>query len=474
MADMAAYGEKADRDVAASVMCAALGDGSHPIGCLDLLLGCMQVLQADLDSLLDTLAKKHSTLASTWMRFVGTYRSFEQLETLRETLNQCRCSDGPPAVRNAPPILHWVNSTGRQPSIGDLVDDICTSISIVLDDKPRLSSLYRVRKHGLRWPRGMSDIIPFDRTQYWHAIGAWEYLEDTPPSNGPGNLMIALLKAYGPYWLKGLLKSSALLLWISNTVFLYEEMLTNDYVKASTVESAIDEFESLAGLLQRISEVLFDDELLWWASNVEHEEDSIAHVFDVCIRAMRIVETARKILKGDALRKKLDAMNEIDTQFSGIAGRLAASTPGLLERHVDPKPVPKGVHEAIANALRSSTDAHVSMMSYGFGSQWADRCYGPGCLKTAQEHGHRLSVCSRCKLANYCSRRCQRRGWRYPDAPHRQVCEIARNIWIQQAKYKDPAQLFVKYLRREIAPDVASKAAHNFQVLHKSQTESLR
>jgi hypothetical protein len=76
------------------------------------------------------------------------------------------------------------NTRDNPPSIRELVNDICVYLSMLLEDKPRLSSLYRSgHRVGQRWPRRMHDIAPFDPIHCWHGLGAWEYLRDTPPFN---------------------------------------------------------------------------------------------------------------------------------------------------------------------------------------------------------------------------------------------------------------------------------------------------
>lgn len=50
------------------------------------------------------------------------------------------------------------------------------------------------------------------------------------------------------------------------------------------------------------------------------------------------------------------------------------------------------------------------------------RCASPQCCETFASAERSFSNCSRCGVARYCSKRCQKLAWAHPAAPHRAVC----------------------------------------------------
>jgi hypothetical protein len=413
IAHMGEPSQPIDRDTAVLVMIAALGDGRQPAGCLELLNGCMQIFQDHRSWFVEALAKKHSALASLWMRFVCTHRSIRELGALSNFMTKCRCSKGPLIIRNAPPILHVADPCrhGHHSShMGDIVDQMCLIISIVLEKKPRLNGLYRARMSGSRWPYQMQDLVPFDQTRSWHGLSVWFPFATT--SNGSGTLMIALLEAYGSYWLKGLFVTPAVQFWLNYTVEAQEGKFVKYGSTSNTATSVLNVFETLADLLLRLSNVLFDDELLLWTSALTDVVDSTGDMMKICVKAVEIIHIADKTLSSWERHEKGSLNFGIEMQFAGFAARMAATAPRLLATF-PPKDLPKSIKDAVIGALKSNANPFMQMMHSGFGSQWKDRCYGPGCLNTAQAHGHQFAMCSYCKLARYCSRKCQRTGWRF-------------------------------------------------------------
>jgi hypothetical protein len=323
----------------------------------------------------------------------------------------------------------------------------------------------------------MRDLIPFDRVQNWHALGAWEYLDESPPTPELGLLRIMLLDAFGPYWLKGLLKSPALLLWTRNTIDIYNYTHHNHTVVPHRTSSAsmlilIYELDFLAALLHKLSTLLFDDELLWWASNLQDKEDSLTMVLNLCILSLKTLDLAREILTTTELKNKSQTIQHIDQRLVDFASRIVACAPRLLEDDGLVR-IPQAIQNTAQSAMWKMKDVSQQMMDFGVKPQWKGRCYGPSCLKTAQEMGHRLPVCSHCKTVAYCSRRCQRNGWRYLDAPHREVCNSALWIRQKQEENQEPLQMLHEFSRLNTS-DGHAKAIRYLQVLHESQFKQLR
>jgi hypothetical protein len=105
-------------------------------------------------------------------------------------------------------------------------------------------------------------------------------------------------------------------------------------------------------------------------------------------------------------------------------------------------------HSALASLWTRFVCTHRSVRELGALGDFMTKCRcseGPLIIRNAPpilhvanpcRHGHHSShtgdivfaMCSYCKLAKYCSRKCQRTGWKFSHAPHREVCEVARRV----------------------------------------------
>lgn len=58
-------------------------------------------------------------------------------------------------------------------------------------------------------------------------------------------------------------------------------------------------------------------------------------------------------------------------------------------------------------------------------------CLAPDCKRHSHESttGHTFPLCGRCQFAMYCSRACQKRDWDRAGAPHREICDILREVF---------------------------------------------
>jgi hypothetical protein len=58
------------------------------------------------------------------------------------------------------------------------------------------------------------------------------------------------------------------------------------------------------------------------------------------------------------------------------------------------------------------------------------RCAAPFCHSTFTGNATRFRYCGGCRRIPYCSRRCQKFAWRYTGAPHRNVCQPLRSVYL--------------------------------------------
>jgi hypothetical protein len=183
----------------------------------------------------------------------------------------------------------------------------------------------------------------------------------------------------------------AVQLWLNYTIEAQEGKFSKHGSTSNTATGVLNVFETLAGLLLRHSNVLFDDELMLWASGQDDVVDSAGDVMKICVKAVEIIHIANKILSSWERQEKGSFNFGIEMQFAGFAARMAATAPRLLATF-QPKDFPKSIKDAVSGALEFNANSFMQMMHSGFGLQWKGRCYGPGCLSTTQAHGHRFDM----------------------------------------------------------------------------------
>jgi hypothetical protein len=61
-------------------------------------------------------------------------------------------------------------------------------------------------------------------------------------------------------------------------------------------------------------------------------------------------------------------------------------------------------------------------------SRQAHICYALDCKESLQSSGRTYQRCSGCLVVGYSSKECQRRAWKDPRAPHRDICKKLRRV----------------------------------------------
>jgi hypothetical protein len=77
---------------------------------------------------------------------------------------------------------------------------------------------------------------------------------------------------------------------------------------------------------------------------------------------------------------------------------------------------------SVCDSVERARPAAAALADRAFSTGWVHRCHAPACTQTFSN----ARVCGGCRIAAYCSRRCQKRAWRAPQAAHREVCDIFR------------------------------------------------
>jgi hypothetical protein len=154
---------------------------------------------------------------------------------------------------------------------------------------------------------------------------------------------------------------------------------------------------------------MFDDELLYWLQNGRFTPKECV---ELCLQALRTAETLIKwedfqLAQADTQHRMTDAYNILDS---------------VVQRIVIADPTCYDIRKLPTRSLQGILDQKTRYFRLLQQHTWMNRCHGPGCIQTEPGCSRRFQRCSGCQQASYCSKVCQRSAWRYPGAPHRDVC----------------------------------------------------
>jgi hypothetical protein len=198
-------------------------------------------------------------------------------------------------------------------------------------------------------------------------------------------------------------------------------------VTPQTSQNTVMLIKQTGDLLKVVTDLLFDEELVLWVTAMGQRD-----VNKDVLRTCEMAEEAAAFAIIKAQRKGLHVPDSIlndaasgTRDWSWLAARLIHCVPNA-KRHDLPPATKKDLEER----ERRANDVIYRLIDIGYGWQWDRRCSGPNCLKTWMDLGRRFWVCSGCRNAHYCSRRCQKQGWKHPKASHRNLCDVSRRVQI--------------------------------------------
>jgi hypothetical protein len=90
------------------------------------------------------------------------------------------------------------------------------------------------------------------------------------------------------------------------------------------------------------------------------------------------------------------------------------------------------LHPTVAHALatisKEAGNIAVGVWQMIRHSRHAHICYALDCTESLQTSGRMYQRCSGCLVVGYSSKECQRRAWKDPRAPHRNICKKLRRV----------------------------------------------
>jgi hypothetical protein len=207
------------------------------------------------------------------MRFITTYRPMAQLSSFIDTVNTCRCRQSPALMRRIPKQLHdrclarytSLESRSLLVFIEYACRDMCRA---VVAAGP--STLYRAQRRT-RFPTCPEDLLPGDRNACMAMLVGWLIVPFGAPMQGLSRLVCQVLKTFRSAVLPAVLNSPAIREWTFNAGRLSRLMARRDSPHAVDINTT--EIHRITGfvrdsgnLLQTLSDLCFDDELMFWAA----------------------------------------------------------------------------------------------------------------------------------------------------------------------------------------------------------------
>jgi hypothetical protein len=462
-------------ETAIKVMICALGDPPHtPPGCAKVLAGCISVL----DSLPDKehlVRHDHPSLYSIWMRFITAPRSEAEIAQLTLDLEICRChtEDVPKVLSNAPPALHTLGRRRGEssPNLTELLDTLIVRVTNALTFvtvSPRLFRAKPTPEHQV-WPTYSMDLMPFSPFTTLHMLDAW-CRHQSRVFIRMGVLYNELMNGFGQQLVPALTKTHSGTHYIHGIVGGIARMDYDNTVPrlpAMGVQHSLTFFVQVANIIKTAMRIMSSDELIVWLDDGEHTlEDHIL----LCVV---LLDYARTIVKHLPTASRTPTMqSNVDTVEFALLG-LAETIWYAQPNCIDTTMVTQEFRWSFDAMEKISKNPFSRLLKSGYHSEWKGRCHGPGCLQTEPATERRFKCCGQCKTAFYCSRRCQKRAWRFIGAPHRELCVVSYAVRVSENRAKTSNFSTQVFLERLITRSHAERAVVNVENLHKSQFEAM-
>jgi hypothetical protein len=405
-------------DEAAEVIVAALADpASVPLACINILIYSYSVLsrlwietEHDIDHQLVFRHYRHVMRCT--MRFLCGFRSAEQFRVLKQTLERgpCRCARGPEVLHKLIlPSRHRTLLTPGADRMHRLIEAMTLMLDSTIVEQGGLRKLYKATRRSL-WPTSMSDFVP-DGSASLHNLMRWLPQTDMDTSEQVADhcmLICRVFEAMPSYLRAGFMKSSMLVDWLHHTMTRWTVQPID--VHTQELPRAI----MFTGPLLESARNLSEDEIFLWLSGSSRH--SIHDMFTALDRAFTKMVNYPSHAASYEQVEMLREPYKLIINYMVLAHQLNLNfMPSLYTSASDQE------------ALRvRRTDPVMRLARTAFGSNWHQRCYGPGCIVTYADRSKDFKRCSGCRTAVYCSRQCQAAAWRHPKAAHREVCSLYR------------------------------------------------
>jgi hypothetical protein len=403
-----------------------------------------------------------ATKVHDWLfKWITIRRTQEELEAF--TTLQCHCS---PAQRNHRDHVQGerlVHDSGFKPSSRpwwmlmsfcfDLPNAYCRERTS--DESHANEERINLVRHRTRWPYSIRSLLPHGANESFEGVIQWFQVElPVDQRKYLYNALDVFLAFCQPVILPCLITSRAFLehgvFQPVSRAFGHLECLNGDleeefdahldvltgievlsrfmfyllFRRTSDTESSILHHANPSQLLETYATMIsmsehFDRLIKSMAPSIRREafaECAKAIKFEATLSAKSLMECCR--LESAVLNPACFVRDLLHVQFMDLG---------------DPRSYDGRLWQRLIFALRSLEEAQ--------------ECTSPACMAY-----HGLKLCTGCGLVRYCSRYCQKRGWKHKHAPHRSICAVLTRLC---ARWDIPLTGIMELCTRTVFPPQA-------------------
>jgi hypothetical protein len=461
------------------IMLCGLGEPPRtPPGCSNLLATCFNLLH-EFTGTVQYFATfdRASDLCSLWVRFITAPRTEEDIDQLSCDVQTCRCfdQDAPLILSSSPAELHRPREGGSDPNLAWLIDALIVGVVSTLSLVKLSPRLFRTQPTSRAWPTRPDDLLPYGPFVTLRMLEFWSINPESDITlQRVGTLHQNLCDIFGPQLIPGILKTNAGLLYIYRFAARVRRTDSSSKLRIShqrpdEVEHLLASFRQVSTILECMTQLLSSDELLIWLEN--HSVRSLKDHANCCFWLLDYARTVMGyILQAARTNNMTRTVVDIERTILEHVKRIHLANPFSIDISIIPHGY-RGYHRSWPNVGSDPLARLLSTITSYYYSDRRDRCYGPSCLQIDIED--QFKRCAQCKTAIYCSRRCQKRAWTFPGAPHRELCATSWVVCAVQNQVEGTG-LPVAFLNERISYDQAKKGVLNIENLHKSQIKVMR
>ncbi|OCH91105.1 hypothetical protein OBBRIDRAFT_548458 [Obba rivulosa] len=375
------------------------------------------------------LRTQFPALLDTCMKFVAQPRTQDEVQTLAESMElswrNCQCGMSNPLVSS----LHRFAASNPDPRVYDnpLWGLLDTIVPILADCVPLIDSdmrkLSRANQRAIgsggsiTWPMDLNAALPFGPEQSFKAILAWVDFFDGPHLF---KLIHALSNLLGSHVSRRILVSSPnVCLALARRT---RKIILDWSEHPRSPSAALQGINGLSGCALFLSPFMSadDSELQQFTSQTTRDGAPMALVCDQVLKFVPQHESAIPPFPGRATCLRI-----VCPTFLILGGRFLAllklSAYQLSKYH--PRLALVSQHPSLSTAGPFYV-IYTHLMILGHDGV----CGARGCTVTTSSAGKKFSLCSSCGLLPYCSKSCQKNGWKDELSPHRSFCTKMRTF----------------------------------------------
>ncbi|OCH91104.1 hypothetical protein OBBRIDRAFT_548531 [Obba rivulosa] len=376
-----------------------------------------------------SLSTQFPAVPDACMKFVAQPRTQDEVQTLAEYMKSswrsCRCDMWNPLVSQ----LHVFAASNPDARAHDdplwgfldiIAPVLAECVPLLESDMRKLSSAnQRAAASGgpTTWPMDINAVFPFGPEQSFKAVLAW-----VDVFNGPYlfKLINSVSNLLGSHVSRRIVVSSpnVCLAFARRTREIIEVWSENPGSPSAAYQGTKDLFHCSMFLSPFMS--ADDSELRQFTSQTARDDAPLALVCDQVVKFLDKHESAIPPFPGRA-----ECLEVVGPTFMSVGGRFLAllKLPAHQLRKYDPKLVFISQHPSF-----SPSSPFYTIYTHLMTLRLDGVCGARGCTVTTASTGKKFSLCSSCGLLPYCSKSCQKNGWKDELAPHRSFCKKMRTF----------------------------------------------